>query len=259
MTRPGVDLVRHPAEATDLVLLAHGGMENSQAVPHTWRPPILRMWPFAWSARAAAPDAAVGLMRYRYRGWNGAAADPVADLRAVLDELPPVVRRVVLIGHSMGGRAVLAVGDHPRVAGVLALAPWLPPGEPLTALRPPVTLAHGTEDRITDPRATAAYANRLRAAGTPVRVCAVAGETHAMLRRPADWNTLVADFTAMALGISTVDDAQPAATGDELLAQHGRKTPLPAAVWSIAAARLRLPIVARCSAGKGTAAGRDLG
>ena len=254
MTRPGADLVWHPPGATELVLLAHGGMENSQAVPYTWRPPILRMWPFAWAARTAVPAAAVGLVRFRYRGWNGAAADPVADLRAVLDDLPPTIRRVVLIGHSMGGRAVVAAGDHPRVAGILALAPWLPPGEPLAAIRPPVTFAHGAEDTITDPRATAAYADRLRAAGTPVRVLTLAGETHAMLRRPADWNAVVADFTATALG-----DAQPADPGDELLAQYGRKTSLLAAVWSIAAARLRLPIVARCSAGKGTAAGRDLG
>jgi dienelactone hydrolase len=247
MTRPGVDLVRHPAGATDLVLLAHGGMENSQAVPHTWQPPILRMWPFAWAARTAVPDAAIGMMRYRYRGWNGAAADPVADLRAVLDDLPPMIRRVVLIGHSMGGRAVVAAGDHPRAAGVLALAPWLPPGEPLTSVRPPVTFAHGTEDRITDPRATAAYANRLRAAGTPVRVLTIAGETHAMLRRHTDWNTLVADFTATALGAPTAkpDDARTVGAGDEVLAQYGRKASLPAAVWPIVVARLRLRIVAR--------------
>ncbi|TDD25233.1 alpha/beta fold hydrolase, partial [Kribbella turkmenica] len=102
MTRPGVDLVRNPAGATDLVLLAHGGTENSQAVPQSWQPPTLRMWPFAWAARRAVPSAAVGLMRYRYRGWNGAAADPAVDLRAVLDHLPSVIRRVVLIGHSMG-------------------------------------------------------------------------------------------------------------------------------------------------------------
>ena len=77
-------------------------------------------------------------MRYRYRGWNGAAADPVADLRAVLDGLPPRITRVLLIGHSLGGRAVIAAGNHPLVEGVLAHAPWLPGGEPLVLLHGPV-------------------------------------------------------------------------------------------------------------------------
>lgn len=245
MIHPGVDLVWQPAGATDLVLLAHGGMEHSQANPHLWSAPLLRMWPFAAAARAAVPTAAIGLLRYRYRGWNGAAADSAADLRAVLDELPPVIKRVVLIGHSMGGRAVVAAGDDPRVAGVLALAPWLPAGEPLTALRAPVTFAHGTLDTITDPRATTAYANRLRAAGTPVTVYSVAAETHSMLHRPTDWNTLVADFTRTALTTSTIPS--PAADA-EPLPEYGRRSSVAAAVWSIALARLRLPVVARFQA-----------
>jgi pimeloyl-ACP methyl ester carboxylesterase len=240
MTPPGVDLVWNPVGATELVLLAHGGMEESRASADLWRPPILRMWPFAAAARDAVPTAVVGLMRYRYRGWND-DADPAVDLRAVLDELPPVIRRVVLIGHSMGGRAVVAAGDHPRVAGVLALAPWLPDGEPLTKLRPPVTFAHGTDDTITDPRATTVYADRLRAAGTPVTVYAVTDETHPMLHRATDWNTLVATFTAGALA-----DSVPTAEDEtESLPQYGRRSSLPAAVVSIALARLRLPVTER--------------
>jgi pimeloyl-ACP methyl ester carboxylesterase len=241
MNRPGVDLVWHPIGATDLVLLAHGGQEVSQAYPYLWSGAILRMWPFALAARSAVPGTAVGLMRYRYRGWNGDAADPAVDLRAVLDELPPVIRRVVLIGHSMGGRAVVAAGDHPRVAGVLGLAPWLPEGEPLTALRPPITFAHGTRDTITDPRATAAYADRLRAAGTSVTVYSVADETHTMLHRPTDWNVLVAAFTARAL--TSLGDDAPADV--EPLPQYRRRALPPAAIGSIAVARLRLPVLAR--------------
>jgi len=245
VTPPGVDLLRHPVGATDLVLLAHGGSEHSSADPHLWSGAILRMWPFAEAVRSAVPEAAIGLMRYRYRGWNGAAADPAVDLRAVLDGLPPVIRRVVLIGHSMGGRTVVAAGDHPRVAGVLALAPWLPDGEPLTALRPPVTFAHGTLDTITDPRATTAYANRLRATGTPVTVYAVEAETHGMLHRPTDWNALVATFTANALG-----SAPTSATGadSEPLPQYGRRSSA-AAVLSIAVARLRMPVLERFQVG----------
>lgn len=198
MSQPGVDLLFSPPGATDLALLAHGGYEHSRKNPGLWRAPILRMWPFAAALRTAVPSAAVGLMRYRYRGWND-VGDPALDLRAVLDELPSLIQRVVLIGHSMGGRAVVAAGDHPRVAGVLGLAPWLPPKDPLTTLRPPVMFAHGNDDTVTSPAETRAYANRLRAAGTPVTVVLLPGETHPMLHRPTDWNTLVTTFTQQAL------------------------------------------------------------
>ncbi|MDX6265082.1 MAG: hypothetical protein QOH84_6770, partial [Kribbellaceae bacterium] len=125
-----------------------------------------------------------------------AGADPAADLRAVLDRLPSRITRVLLIGHSMGGRAVVAVGNHLLVDGVLALAPWLPTGEPLVSLRGPVVFAHGTADRITDPAQTASYAKRLRASGVPVALLSVADENHTMLQRSPDWNALVRDFTA---------------------------------------------------------------
>lgn len=193
---PRIDLLAAPRDATELVLLAHGGQEASVAPAGAWRGAILRMWSFVPAARAGAPGAAVGLMRYRYRGWNGAAADPVADLRAVLDGLPSRITRVLLIGHSLGGRAVVAAGNHPLVQGVLGLAPWLPGGEPLVALRGPVVLAHGTDDRITSPAQTAAYAKRLRASGVPVALFAVEGDNHTMLNRSPDWNALVRDFTA---------------------------------------------------------------
>jgi pimeloyl-ACP methyl ester carboxylesterase len=226
---PGVDLVRHPAGATELVLLAHGGQEHSYADPHVRRPALLRMWPFASVARSAAPDAAVGFLRYRFRGWND-GGDAAVDLRMVLDELPPVISRVLLIGHSMGGRAVVAAGDHPRVAGVLALAPWLPAGEPLVAVRAPITFAHGTDDTITDPAGTTAYAKRLRAAGVTVTTYSLAGEGHAMLRRPKDWNRLVADFVRQT----------PTGSGDVQLPEAGAR--VPSAIGGIALARLRLPV-----------------
>ncbi|MBB5983030.1 alpha/beta fold hydrolase [Kribbella solani] len=252
---PGVDLVRNPPGASDLVLLAHGGEEESLGNPHSWRPALLRMWPFAVAARSAAPGAAVGFMRYRYRGWNATAADrfdpphpaaravadPVVDLRAVLDQLPSVVRRVLLIGHSMGGRAVVAAGDHARVAGVLALAPWLPVGEPLVGLRAPVMFAHGADDTITDPAATMAYAARVRAAGTPVRTYLLAGEDHAMLHRSGDWNRLVADF------IRSAQDSQEL-SGSQELPETNRGLQA-ATVGEIALARFRLPVRERFRVG----------
>jgi dienelactone hydrolase len=241
---PGIDLVAAPKGARNLILLAHGGMENSTGTPHRWRPPILRMWPFAAAARKAAPRAAIGLMRYRYQGWNGSAADPAADLRTVLDRIGARFERAVLVGHSMGGRAVVAAGNHPLVDGVLGLAPWLPAGEPVVRLRGPVAFAHGTADRITSPATTASYARRLRADGIPVALLTLDGEKHAMLHRAPDWNEIVRRFVAHAVSpgecplITTADRSDPVPAkrpGDAA----------PAAVAEIALSRLRLRVVER--------------
>jgi dienelactone hydrolase len=159
------------------------------------------------------------------------------DLRAVLDGLPARIRRVVLIGHSMGGRAVVAAGNHPLVAGVLALAPWLPPEEPLVKARGPVVFAHGTLDRITDPRQTAAYARRLRESGVPVAMFTVDGEKHAMLRRTADWNTLVHRFTTAALGSVECEALTTDPGRTDPLPVWNRRAPLVSGVASIAKAR----------------------
>jgi dienelactone hydrolase len=196
------------------------------------------MWSFVPAARAGAPGAAVGLMRYRYRGWNGADADPVADLRAVLDRLPARITRVLLIGHSMGGRAVVAVGNHSLVDGVLALAPWLPHGEPLVPLRGPVVFAHGTADRITDPAQTAGYAKRLRASGVPVALLSVAAENHTMLRRSPDWNALVRGFTAGTSHAPSLDSDH-----SEPLPHSQRADSTVRGVLDIAKARLSLRVV----------------
>jgi len=251
---PRVDLLAAPAGASDLVLLAHGGEVDSVRDPHSWRAAILRMWPFAVAARASRSDAAVGLMRYRYRGWNGEAAAPAADLRLVLDRLPEHISRVALIGHSMGGRAVVAAGNHPKVAGVLALAPWLPTGEPLSLLAEsasagearPVVLAHGRQGRITDLALTAAFARRLREGGMPTGCLDVSGERHAMLQRSADWNELVGRFVRHAIGpgdlfIESVLSSDPGRV-DELPHWNRRGTSADG-VRDIAFARLRLRVI----------------
>ncbi|WP_380055780.1 alpha/beta hydrolase family protein [Kribbella deserti] len=251
-----------PANASDLILFAHGGVVDSTDDPHAWRPPILRMWPFAAAARQADPSALVGLMRYRYRGWNGTAAHPAADLRTVLDRLPDRITRVLLIGHSMGGRAVVALGNHPKVYGVLALAPWLPAGEPSVWTSPsesartpsgseftgaPIVFAHGDQDRITDPDLTAAYANRLRRAGIPGGLLSVEGESHAMLNRAADWSELVRRFVQHTLGPGDpflADTLTTELSGPTPLPRWNRPGATPAGVLQTARARLSQRITA---------------
>ncbi|MET9351910.1 alpha/beta family hydrolase [Streptomyces sp. NPDC006617] len=90
---------------------------------------------------------------------------------------------VVLLGHSMGGRAALGAAGAPQVRGVVALAPWCPPGEAVAHLRDrQVLVLHGSRDRVTDPRESAAYVSRARAAGARAGMLLVAGGDHAMLR-----------------------------------------------------------------------------
>lgn len=247
MTLPRLDLLAEPADATAAIVLAHGGRQSSKSVPSDWGHPILRMWPFADVARANAPEALVGLVRYRHRGWNDRAA--AKDLWGVLDAVgDDGVPTIALIGHSMGGRAVVAAGDHPLVTGVLALAPWLPSGEPLVDLSGRfIVFAHGDRDRITSARLTAEYVSRARRQGLPVGLFSVAGESHALLRRDGDWNELVRRFVASTLcgepdpellGVVSDDPLH----GADALPAWTAAGPSAGAVMAVGAARLRLPL-----------------
>lgn len=188
---------RTAAPARAAVLFLHGGTDVSHAPARRWHPAALRMRPFVRSVAAAtaAERVFLGDVRYRVRGWNGAAADPVRDTLAALDELARVVGDVpvVLVGHSMGGRAALRAASAPGVCGVLALAPWCPDGEPVEQLRgKDVVVFHGDRDRVTDPRAAEALVERARAAGARARFTSVPGGDHAMLRRGAAWHRTAA-------------------------------------------------------------------
>ncbi len=229
------------------MLLAHGGQEHSLEEPHDWRHAVLRMWPFAAAAQQVAPRARVALLRYRYRGWNGDAAHAAADLRRLLAEVGDSIERVVLVGHSMGGRAVLAAADEPRVVGVLGLAPWLPAGEPQRLLRDrPVVLAHGALDTTVDPRLTVRYAERARRSGVPLGLYVAAGEAHALLCRYGDWDELVRRFVRSCLAdadpdLTDVVSDDPAHGADALPAWSRRRGTV-GAVTGIAAARVRLRV-----------------
>jgi alpha-beta hydrolase superfamily lysophospholipase len=193
---------------TAVVLVLYGGKAESREPSRPWHLSALRMRPFARaiSRRLRRDGVAVWTLRYRVRGWNGAEACPVADARWALEQIRDRhgAVPVVLVGHSMGGRTALRVADDPAVVGIVALAPWLPPGEPRVRLGDRSLLVlHGTEDRWTDPRASAVYVNAAKAQGTPARWHPMTGHGHFMLRDPGTWKRLTTDFVRECLSTTS--------------------------------------------------------
>lgn len=130
-------------------------------------------------------DVPVGLLRYRYRGWNEPTQPALADARWAIGRCRSRYPEwpIVLLGHSLGGRVALRLAAEPGVAAVCALAPWIEPGEPTEQLADRVVrIVHGTRDDRTDPAASRRYAEQ---AGVPWQ--GIEGAGHAMLRRRSRW------------------------------------------------------------------------
>ncbi|MER5946730.1 alpha/beta fold hydrolase [Streptomyces sp. NPDC001904] len=192
---------RVPSRVRAAVLFLHGGRADSLATSRPWHAAALRMRPFEGAVAAALPDDDVLLarVRYRVRGWNGGAADPLHDAEEALADLARSVGEVpvVLVGHSMGGRAALRVAGTPSVSGVLALAPWCPDGEPVAQLRGrDLVVLHGDRDRVTDPVASRSFVERAGAAGARAEFRNVPGGDHAMLRRAGFWHRTAGSVVA---------------------------------------------------------------
>lgn len=214
----------HP-EPAGVVLVAHGGRSHGRDPGARRRLAYWRMVPFARTLERAARDhrtdigrgLAVYLLRYRYRGWNGAAMDAYRDAEWAVGE---VARRhpgrpVGLLGHSMGARAVLHAAGGPGVVAVCALAPWLDGSDPVTQLAGrSLLIAHGDRERMTSPAESFAYAVRARAVTARVARFDVHGDGHAMLRRAADWSGLVRRFVLGELGVEPVDRSITKAMGE---------------------------------------------
>jgi predicted esterase len=194
---PEPSLTRHDlAEPRALILMLHGGRAEGRAPVDersaSWRRSRWMMSQI--SGRAHRAGAAVWLLRYGVRGWNaggGAEPSPVPDARWALDQ----ARRelgdlpVVLLGHSMGARTAVAVADDPAVTGVVALAPWLPPGEPHRALAGKhLAAAHGSADRITSAKATRAFVRRVEPVTASAEFRDMGRVGHYMFRRVPAWN-----------------------------------------------------------------------
>ncbi|WP_017973950.1 alpha/beta hydrolase [Actinopolyspora halophila] len=189
-----------------MILVLHGGRSRSVEPMKPWRLAYLRMWWLALRIRRtvrADPDVGVWLLRNRVRGWNEPTRDPLVDAHWALAEIRArhPEANVVLIGHSMGGRAALLLAAEPEVSGVCALAPWI--AESDFREHPEnteVLLAHGDRDRTTSATASKDYAHNAGLAGHEVRFRALTGCGHAMLRHHHRWDSLVRTFVTDFLG-----------------------------------------------------------
>ena len=197
MREPRLDVYHEPADPRASVLMFHGGQEHNTADVSNRHASWWRMALMSRSLRrfAAKNDLSLHLLQYRVRGWNGSADPaPVRDARWALDRLQeqyPGVP-VVLVGHSMGGRTACGVADDPAVAGVVALAPWLPHGEPnATIAGRHLHVIHGTNDRWTSAQLSREYVERSRPIALSATWTALPGAGHFMLRRLNAWNGFV--------------------------------------------------------------------
>jgi alpha-beta hydrolase superfamily lysophospholipase len=209
-TLPRLEPVGRYSSGPVVVLVCHGGRSQSHESGERKRLTYRRMLPFARTiAQAGLP---VFLLRYRYRGWNAPDRDALADARWALDELAtshPGVP-VVLVGHSMGGRAVLNAAGAPNVTAVCALAPWLDESDPVEQLAGrTVLIAHGDRERWTDPAASLRYAMAAKRVTDRVARFDVLGAGHFMITRSADWTALVRSFV---LGVAGIEPEDPELT-----------------------------------------------
>ena len=211
--RPYLVTSTAPASLRGVVVLAHGGREFGTAVPSRFAQGLLRMVPIAraLSHRGARDGLLVTQLRYRMTGYNDGA--PVEDVRQVVGDL---VRAhgvpVCLVGHSMGGRAVLQAADAPGIAGVLALAPWCPSSDPVDQLAGrQVVFAHGVDDRRIRPATSYEFALRARRVSPAVCRFEVARSGHGMVRRAHLWTVVTASFVLGTLGITAMPERIAAA------------------------------------------------
>ncbi|MGW6910584.1 alpha/beta hydrolase [Streptomyces sp. NPDC054940] len=193
-----------PTAVSGVVLLLPGGDEVSHRKPATL---LATSYVRSLGRRLVRAGRGEGLaahvVHYRYRGWNGSAANQASDALWAADE---VVRRygdvpVCLAGVDMGGRAALHAAGHEAVNSVLAVAPWLPEEDVAASPEPVkqlggrrVLIVHGTNDERTDPELSFRLAARAKKANRDVCRFEVHADGHGLHQYRDEVLALAEDF-----------------------------------------------------------------
>jgi pimeloyl-ACP methyl ester carboxylesterase len=224
--RPELTERQGTSDVRAVALLLPGGSITSRRKPLKiveWgmRAPLTRL-----ADQGGVEGVAVHLLRYRYRGWNGAEASTADDVQWALTE----IRRrygdvpVSLIGNSLGGRAAFWAAGHPSVVSVAGVAPWLPESDPVDHLAGrKVLILHGDRDRSeASPALSLAFAERARQVTPDVCRLVVPGGNHLLLAQAAHCWALTTTFVLDTLGGRQPDDEIVSA----MAAEDGLSTPL---------------------------------
>ncbi len=212
-----LDAPTGPGPVDGVVLVLHGGRATSTAPTAATQLAVARMLPFGpavtRAARADGLRVVVARLRYRVRGWNGRRQDPLVDTRWALETIRARFNGapIVLLGHSMGGRAALDTVGEPGVVGVVGLAPWVDPTDRVGFVEGRrIDVVHGTADQMTDPRASWAWTEAARRRGATVSYTAVEGAGHPMLARAGWWHRTAASNVIEQIGAAGVADVRDA-------------------------------------------------
>ena len=111
------------------VLMLPGGKPQSAVASRPWQLANARMALIARSLRRRLGDGvAVRLVQYRLRGWNSGRFDALRDAELALGDMREEFdsTKIVVVGHSMGGRVAAHLSASGDVGAVVALAPWWP-------------------------------------------------------------------------------------------------------------------------------------
>jgi predicted esterase len=213
---PGLEQRPAPGEVRGIALFCHGGNVAGLEPPKERALSVVRMRGVEQAVHrgTARRGIVTALLRYRGAGWNGEVADASHDVRWAVERLRTQHGAdvpIVLVGHSMGGRAALRAGGEPSVTTVCALAPWTPPGEPVMHLaRQTVAILHGLDDRWVPPGLSADFAVRARRASARVARFTVPGGP-AMVPRPTRWHRFVTDVVLAGTGLEPMPEAMATA------------------------------------------------
>jgi alpha/beta superfamily hydrolase len=185
-----------PQRAGAVVLVMHGGAIEGFEPNHPWSHNVARLVPFARALKKVPGPLAVARLRFRVRGWNGDM--PVADARWAVRQIRETYpdAPIALVGHSMGGRVAMHVGEDDGVRLVIGLAPWIEPSDPIPGDGRRTVLIHGDRDVICALSRSRERVEKMQADGLDASLVRVARSDHAMLVRAHLWTVLVTEIVA---------------------------------------------------------------